>query len=176
MLTALRRLAATWVAKALFVLLVLSFGIWGGGDVVRNFGRDTNVANVGGLAVPLEDAQASMRRELQRIQRQAGPQFEADPRIRMAVAQQAVESLVNDRVIKLEQEAMRVAAPDSAVRDFIRSVPAFRGTDGGFSRAVFDSFLRGNDLTEQSFIGLMRADLARHLLRLGPAIRTTRHA
>ncbi len=164
MLTALRRLAATWVAKALFVLLVLSFGIWGVGDVVRNFGRDTNVATVGGLAVPLEDAQNAMRRELQRIQRQAGAQFEADLNIRRALAAQAVDALVNDRLIRLEQEAMRVAAPDTAVRDFIRGVPAFRGADGGFSRAVFDSFLRGNDLTEQGFVALMRADLARQQL------------
>ena len=56
MLTALRRLAATWVAKALFVLLVLSFAIWGVGDMVRNLNRDTAVAKVGGREVDMEEA------------------------------------------------------------------------------------------------------------------------
>lgn len=161
MLTALRRLAATWVAKALFVLLVLSFGIWGVGDMVRNFNRDTAIAKVGGREVELDEAQNAMRRELQRIQRSAGPQFEADPTIRRLVAQQAVEALVNDRLIAQEQQAMQVAVPDAAVAGFIRSIPAFRGADGQFSRPIFESFLRNNDLGEQQFIGLIRADMAR---------------
>jgi peptidyl-prolyl cis-trans isomerase D len=46
MITFMRRLASTWVAKALFILLVLSFAVWGIEDVVRNFGRAAgNVAN-----------------------------------------------------------------------------------------------------------------------------------
>ena len=48
MITFMRRLASTWVAKALFVLLVLSFAVWGIEDVVRKIGRDTAVATVGG--------------------------------------------------------------------------------------------------------------------------------
>jgi len=67
MLTALRRLASTWVAKALFVLLVLSFGIWGIGDTVRNLGRDTALARVNGEPIEMEEAQAALRRELQRL-------------------------------------------------------------------------------------------------------------
>ena len=64
MLTALRRLASTWVAKALFVLLVLSFAIWGIGDTVRNLGRDTSLARVNGQPIEMEEAQAALRREL----------------------------------------------------------------------------------------------------------------
>ena len=164
MLQALRRLAATWVAKALFVLLVLSFGIWGVGDMVRSLNRDTAVAKVGGREVDMEEAQLSMRRELQRIQRQAGPQFEADPRVRRMVAEQAVEALVNDRVLRLEQERLRIAVPDAAVRDYVRAIPAFRGGDGTFSRPMMESFLRGSELGEQQFIALVRADLARQQL------------
>ena len=164
MLTALRRLANTWVAKALFVLLVLSFGIWGVGDVVRNVNRDTAVARVGGREVDLEEAQQSMRRELQRLARSAGPQFEADPRIRRMVAEQAVEALVNDRVVRQEQDRLRLAVPDQAVRDFVRTIPAFRGGDGAFSRPIFESFIRNNELSEPQFIALIRADLARQQL------------
>ncbi len=164
MLQALRRLAATWVAKALFVLLVLSFGIWGVGDMVRNLNRDSAVAKVGGREVDMEEAQLSMRRELQRIQRQAGPQFEADPRVRRMVAEQSVEALVNDRVIRIEQDRLRIAVPDAAVRDYVRAIPAFRGGDGAFSRPMMESFLRGSELTEQQFIALIRTDLAKQQL------------
>ncbi len=78
MLTAMRRLAGTWVAKILFVLLVLSFAIWGIEDVVRNFGRETAVARVGGEPIELAEAQMAAQREMGRLARQLGSRFEPD--------------------------------------------------------------------------------------------------
>ena len=162
MLTALRRLASTWVAKALFVLLVLSFGIWGVGDMVRNFGRDTALARVNGQPIEMEEAQAALRRELQRLSRTVGSRFENDPRVRRALAEQAVDQLVLDRVLRAETARLGIAVPDAVVREFVFSIPGFRGpAGGGFSRAVFESFLRSNGLTEAQFLALVRADLAR---------------
>ena len=51
--------------------------------------------------------------------------------------------------------------PDSAVRDFVFGIQGFRGLDGQFSQAVFQNFLRSNDLSEPRFLDLIRADLAR---------------
>src|SRR5215210_3244312 len=162
MLTALRRLASTWVAKALFVLLVLSFAIWGVGDMVRNFGRDTALARVNGQPIEMEEAQAALRRELERLSRTVGSRFENDPHVRRALAEQAVDQLVLDRVLRAETARLGVAVPDAVVREFVFSIPGFRGpAGGGFSRAVFESFLRSNGLTEPQFLALVRADLAR---------------
>jgi peptidyl-prolyl cis-trans isomerase D len=162
MLTALRRLASTWVAKALFVLLVLSFGIWGVGDMVRNLGRDTALARVNGQPIELEEAQTALRRELERLSRTVGSRLENDPRMRRALAEQAVDQLVLDRVLREETARLGIAVPDAVVREFVFAVPSFRGAAGdGFSRAAFESFLRSNGLTEAQFLALVRADLAR---------------
>ena len=162
MLTALRRLASTWVAKALFVLLVVSFGIWGIGDTVRNLGRDTALARVNGQPIEMEEAQAALRREMQRLSRTVGSRFENDPRVRRAMAEQAVDGLVLDRVLRDETARLGVAVPDAVVREFVFSLPGFRGpAGGGFSRAAFESFLRENGLTERDFLSLARADIAR---------------
>ena len=46
MLQALRSTVGSWIVKILFVLLILSFGVWGIGDISR--GRtDTTAAEVG---------------------------------------------------------------------------------------------------------------------------------
>lgn len=166
MLTALRRLASTWVAKLLFVLLISSFAVWGIGDTIRNFGQDTAVARVGGTPIEMDEAQAAVRREMQRLSRQVGGQFENDPRIRRAVAQQAIEQLVLDRVLRGEARDLGITVPDEAVRDFIFSIQGFRGMSGQFERAVFENFLRTNDMTEGTFLALVRADLARQQLAL----------
>ncbi|MBW8269114.1 peptidylprolyl isomerase [Caldovatus aquaticus] len=164
MLTALRRLAGTWVARALFIVLVFSFAIWGIGDMVRNFGRDTAVARVAGEPIALEEAQLAVRREVQRLARQLGPNFEADEAVRRAVAAQAVEGLIAERALRAEARRMSVVVPEEAVREFVWTIPALQGADGRFSRPLFEGFLRQNGLTEAEFLRLVRSDLARQQL------------
>jgi len=164
MLTSLRALAGTWFAKVLFLLLIVSFAAWGIEDMLRNFGRETAVARVDGQPIEQEEAAEALRRELQRINRATEGRFQPDQRIRLALAQQAVEALVTDRVLGREITRMGVVVPDNATRDYIFGIPGFQGADGRFSRPVFDNFLRGNDLTEGRFLNLLRTDLARQQL------------
>ena len=164
MITWMRHLAGTWFAKAMFIVLILSFAAWGIEDTLRNFGRDTAVARVGDEKIEVEEAQDAARRELQRIQRQLQGRIEINAAIRRAVAGQAIEALVLDRVVRQEAARMGISVPDEAVRDYIFQIPAFQGPDNRFSRLMFDSFLRNNDLTEARFLALLRADLARQQL------------
>lgn len=169
MLTALRRLAGTWVAKILFVLLVLSFAIWGIEDVVRNFGRETAVAHVGGEPIELPEAQAAAQREMARIARQLGSRFEPDENIRRAVAAAALEQLISDRALRAEARRLGVVAPPEAVRDAVFAIPGLRGPDGTFSRVMLDGFLRTNQLSEAQFLALVAGDILRQ--QLGGAVR-----
>ena len=164
MLTALRRLAGTWVAKILFVLLILSFAVWGIEDVVRNLGRETAVAHVAGDPIELTEAQANARREMARIARQMGNRFEPDDNIRRAVAAQALEQLISDRALRAEARRLGIGAPTDAVRNSVFAIPGLRGADGTFSRPVFDSFLRQNELNEQQFLQVVAGDLLRQQL------------
>jgi peptidyl-prolyl cis-trans isomerase D len=164
MITAFRRLAGTWFAKGLFVLLVLSFAIWGIEDVVRNFGRDDAVARVGGQPIGLTEAQNAARRETQRLQRQLGPRFEPNEQFRTMVARQAVDALIAERAQRQEAERMGIAASAEAVRAYIFAIPSFQGTDGRFNRLILDQFLRQNDLTEPDFLRLVVSDLERQQL------------
>ena len=164
MISAFRRLAGTWFAKGLFLLLVLSFAIWGIEDVIRNFGRDDAVARVGGQPIELTEAQNAARRETQRLQRQLGPRFEPNEGFRQAVARQAVENLIAARAQSQEARRMGVAASVDAVRAYTFAIPAFQGADGRFSPLILQQFLRQNDLTEGDFTRLVVADLERQQL------------
>jgi peptidyl-prolyl cis-trans isomerase D len=164
MLTALRRLAGTWVAKILFALLVLSFAIWGIEDVVRNFGRETAVARVGDSAIELTEAQTAARREMARIARQLGNRFEPDENVRRAVAASALEQLISDRALRTEAQRMGIVAPPETVRDAVFAIPGLRGADSTFSRPIFDSFLRQNELSERQFLQIMSGEVLRQQL------------
>ncbi|MBY0338524.1 MAG: SurA N-terminal domain-containing protein, partial [Acetobacteraceae bacterium] len=163
MLTWMRRLAGTWFAKVLFVLLILSFAVWGIEDMVRNAFRETAIARVAGETIEVTEAQEAARRELQRVSR-ALQGITPDARIRRAIAEQALDALILDRVVQQEARRMGVTVPDDAVRSYVFQITGFHGLDGRFSRDLFNSFLRNNELTENQFLALLRTDLARQQL------------
>jgi len=164
MLTALRRLAGTWVAKILFALLVLSFAVWGIEDVVRNIGRETAVARVGDTTIELTEAQNVARREMTRLARQLGSRFEPDENVRRAVAAASLEQLISDRALRTEAQRLGIVAPAPAVRDTVFAIPGLRSADGAFSRPIFDSLLRQNELNEAQFLQVIAGDVLRQQL------------
>lgn len=168
MISWFRKLTQTWVARLLFLLLVVSFAIWGIEDTVRNFWRETAVVEMEGAEIGLPEAQAAARRELQNLQRQLGPNFQPDETIRRAVANQAIERLIAEHALRAEARALGVATTEEAVRDYVFGIRSFQ-MGGQFSRALLDQFLRQNDLSEAQFLQIVRDDLMR--MQLMGAIR-----
>jgi peptidyl-prolyl cis-trans isomerase D len=168
MITWFRNLTQTWFAKVLFLLLVLSFGIWGIEDTVRNFGRETAVVSMAGGDIEVPEAQSTARRELQRVQGQLGAGFEAEEPLRRAVAMQAIEQLIAERAQRAEALRLGLATPDAAVQAYVFGIPNFQ-TAGRFDRLVLDQFLRQSNLTEAQFLEIVRDDLRR--IQLSGAVR-----
>ena len=160
MITWFRNLAKSWVAKILFVLLIISFAIWGIEDIVRNLFRESAVVRLQGSTIEVPEAQSAARRELQRIQRQLGPAFEPDQAIREAIARQALEGLIADRAQRIEADRLGLATPDAQVAAYVRAVPGFQ-MGGQFSRLMLDEFLRQSDMNEAMFLQIVRDDLQR---------------
>jgi peptidyl-prolyl cis-trans isomerase D len=158
-----RNLAKSWVAKILFVLLILSFAVWGIEDIVRNLFRDTALVRMEGTIIEVPEAQAAARRDLQRIQRQVGPSFEPDQAIREAVARQALDGLIAERAQRIEAARLGIAAPDQQVAEYVRTIPSFQ-LGGSFSRLMLDAFLRQSDMNEAMFLQAVRDDLQRQQL------------
>lgn len=169
MITWFRALTQTWIAKVLFILLVLSFGIWGIEDTVRNLWRETAVVRMEGASIEVPEAQTAARRELQRVTRQLGPSFEPEEPLRRAVAMQAVENLISERAQRLEATRIGVSTPDAVVQEYVFSIPNFQ-TGGRFNRLILDQWLRQNDMNEAMFLQLVRDDLQR--IQLIGAVRT----
>lgn len=159
MLSIFRRFLNTWAARALFVVLVLSFGAWGIADVIRNLGQDTSVATVGGQAIEVPEVQTAFQRQLAQVARTAGNRGEVPAALRRTVLDQTVQTLVTQAAMHQEVAREGLAVPDDALRAAIFAAPQFQGSDGKFSRANFDGVLRQNGLTEPGLLAIMRSDL-----------------
>jgi len=161
MLAAIRNSLNSWIVKALFLLLIASFAVWGIADFVGGGPRERSVARVGDTKVSLAEGTEAYQRELSQLRRSLGGQFEPTAPVREAIAEAALGRLLALRALDLEADRLGVIVPDHAVREAVFSAEVFGGADGQFSRLQLQAFLRNQGLTERRFLELLRGDLAR---------------
>lgn len=165
MLDLLRRGVKTWVAKALFALLVASFAIWGIGDVF-SFGLSNSVASVGDRKIGAERFAAALNRETQALSQQFGQPLDPQTVRALGLPQGVLGRLVDEAALDAAAAELGVSAPDEAVRRTILADPSFQTAAGGFDEARYRYLLAQNGFTPDGYEAETRNALARaELLR-----------
>ena len=164
MLTALKAQASSWIVKILFALLILTFGIWGIGDIFRVGGRDTAVAEVGPEKISGQEFLREFRAEVNRLQPLFGGRLETEQARQLGLADQVLDNLVARALFNVHAADIGLAVSDEQIAQHIRDDSAFRGEQGQFDRLRFDLVLRQNGLTEAGYVERLRRDIAREQL------------
>ena len=155
MLNALRKNAGSWVVKVLLLLLVVSFAIWGIGDIFYGGSQNPTVATVGDAEIPASELADAFNRAVANLQRRLGPEFDREQAIQLGVMQQALQELIGQRLIALRANDMGLAVSDEALRTLVTEDPVFQ-TGGQFDRTRFDQLLRANGLSEDAYLASLR--------------------
>lgn len=167
----MRKAGQTVVGKAIatifFGALIVSFAIWGIGDIFRVTPAST-VAEVGGTTISVNQVRNAYTNEMQRLGRQFRTVITAEQARTFGLDQQVVNNLVNEAVMAEQAKQMGLSVSDQLVAASIMTNPAFKGSDGQFNRALFDQALRNIGLSEPGFVQEQRAAMAR--LHLAEAI------
>jgi len=155
MLRGLHKASSTWLGKALMAgvmgFLVVSFAIWGIGDIFRGFGRNA-VATIGGTEISVEQFRQFYNEHLQQLGRQLGrPITPEDARTR-GIDRQLLGQLVAETALDEQAKQLRLGLSDADIAQRIKSDPSFRGADGQFDRARFEQLIRQAGFTEGHFI------------------------
>ncbi len=156
MLEAMRRGAQTRVAKLLFGLLVLSFGIWGVHDVFRGWSRGA-VAKVGGTAISDQEFRRAYQDELDRFSQQAKQRITAEQGRAFGVDKRVLAQLIGGAAVEAHADQMGLALSDQTLVEGVQSDPNFQ-TDGKFSKQNFDALLQQIGMSERGFLSLRRKD------------------
>src|ERR1051325_4563540 len=77
MLSAIRSKTTGWVAKILFVLLIVAFAVWGIGDIFRGDQAQKPVVQVGDVKYSQAEFQRDLKQQLDRFSQQQGFQITA---------------------------------------------------------------------------------------------------
>src|SRR5579862_4865563 len=162
MLQAIRSKAGSWVVKALFGILILTFGIWGIGDIFRNRPTDTTVATVGREAIDADQLQTALEPALDRLSQALGTQVDLHQAKQMGVVRQVLDQLIDASLIDHEAQRLGLDVSDAVVRDAIVEDPTFRGAGGGFDRNAFAALLAANHMSEPQYVDRLRHEIARN--------------
>ncbi|WP_298721183.1 peptidylprolyl isomerase [uncultured Ferrovibrio sp.] len=161
MLQQMRKGAASWVAKGLMVLLVLSFGAWGIGDYITNFGTNAPVAKVGDAEIGQPEYADAWRRELTGLQRRFGGNFTAEQARQLGLDENVLNRLIEDRLYQQAAKDLGLTITEVDVRHAIMNAPAFKGPTGQFDRFAFENYLRQEGYSEAMLVSVLTQELAR---------------
>lgn len=160
MITAMRKGATGWVAKILFVLLILSFGAWGIVDYLQP-DPDPVVIRVGDTEVRQSWVRTRFGQALEQVRRRLGSTVTQELALDMGLDDQVIDGIIDQQVIGREASSLGLATNDSMLRSAIAQDPTFQGVTGGFDRARYQQILFQSGLSEGQFL----QDLSGRLIR-----------
>jgi len=167
MLESIRNATQGFVGKAIMTvvmgLIIVSFVIWGVGDMLRGFTSST-VASVGGAKISAQDYHYVYQRTLEQYQRRLRQPFTNEQARAMGLDRQVLQRLVSETALDEEARRLGLGISPEALRSLITSNPAFQDKSGAFDPQRFAGLLRDNDMSEQTYVSELRKSAVRQLL------------
>jgi peptidyl-prolyl cis-trans isomerase D len=163
MLEAMRRGASSLPVKILLVVLVVSFAVWGVGDMVGGGRGEPVVATVGGSEIRLGAVQNAFRDRIQQLEAQLGTSIDREQAARMGLLEQALDDVVARRLLDLGAADLGMRVSDDMLRRQIFENPIFHGPTG-FDRLRFQNILLASGLSEEGYLAALRQDALRSAL------------
>jgi len=181
MLRGLRKASSNWVGKTVMAavvgFLIISFGIWGIGDIFRGFGVYT-VAKIGHTEISVDEFRVRYNDQLQQFSRRIGRPITPDQARALGIEQQLLGQMLAYAALDERARQLGLGVSDAEVAQRIMENPAFRGFNGQFDQQVFLQRLRDIGFTEPRFIREERQTTLRRQIAdaIGAAVATPKAA
>ena len=154
MLDGMRKISQHWIGRAilsvLFGLLIVSFVVWGVGDMFRGFVPD-KVAEVGGQSITTQQYQNSLQTVMFRIQSRMHRNLTSAQAHELGLDRQVLGNLIADAALDVRATSLGMAISEASIVAAVRSDPSLQDASGQFNPAAFDQALRDSGLTERGF-------------------------
>lgn len=165
MLDNLRASAHGIFGKILLGLLVLSFGIWGIGDIFRSGTAGSNVvATVGRTVISAQEFHRVLRERQEEMQKRLGKAYTPELMRKLGLDKMVRDDLIGNALIVNEAEALGIVVSDDELAKLITSNPAFEDEKGNFDKAIYLAALRNHGISEQRYVDNIRKNIAAKML------------
>jgi len=162
MLDTLRTHSKHWIIKILFVLLILSFGVWGIGDVVRLRAASQPAITVGNAEIGARQVYEEFRQQAQKLVNMSKGKITMDQLRQMGVLDSAIDKMVSTTLLEQEAKRLKLTVSNQTLLDMIYQEPAFKNADGKFDKNLYQMALSRAGLNEPMFLAEESSSLLRN--------------
>ncbi|TCD13196.1 peptidylprolyl isomerase [Oricola cellulosilytica] len=152
MLDSLRKSSRSWVAKALLLLLLVSFAVWGVSGQILSGGTGDAVVTAGETKVSGLDYRLAYDRQLAIYSRQLGERITREQARLFGIDRQVLGQMVAGAVLDEQSREMNLGLSKDRLATLVAEDEAFQGVNGQFSRENFRQVLRNVGMTEDGYI------------------------
>jgi peptidyl-prolyl cis-trans isomerase D len=159
MLDGFRRIGQSIVGRIIttlmFGMLIFSFGIWGIGDMIRNFNANA-LAKIGTQEISVPEFKAAYQNEIQSISQRIRRNLTSQEALNFGLDRRVLDRMINEKILDQYIAEWKLEFGQDTIAKAILTDPNFAGADGKFSRALFDEALRQSGYTEDGFLSAQR--------------------
>jgi peptidyl-prolyl cis-trans isomerase D len=148
---------------AVVLFLIISFGIWGIGDIFRGFGVFT-VAKIGKTEISIDQFRNQYNEQLQRLSQQFRRPITPDQARALGLEQQILGQMIAETALDERTRQLGLGISNDAVAKRIKEDPTFHGPNGEFDENRFQQIIRQAGYSEQRFVNEQRRQTLRHQL------------
>lgn len=164
MLRGIHKATSTWLGKAVMAVvmgfLILSFAIWGIGDIFRGFGANS-VAKIGGTDISIEQFRQFYTDKVQQLGQQLRRPITPDQARGLGLDQRFLGQMLAEAAFDEEARNLRLGLSDKTIAARIMDDPNFKGLNGQFDRGRFEQIIRNAGFSEQRYVAEQRNVLLR---------------
>ncbi|MEI6986895.1 MAG: SurA N-terminal domain-containing protein [Rhodospirillaceae bacterium] len=164
MLQLIRSTVGTWVVKILFTLLIVSFAVWGIGDIFRSKGQTNTVAEIGSIKINASELDREFRQQLNRLRPMFGGQLDMEQARQLGLVDQTLDQIIQRTLLDLAATDADLKAGDELVKRRLQQIPAFRNEQGQFEPELLRRALAANGMSEGALVTMIREETGRNIV------------
>ena len=153
MLYLMRKHAASWMIKAVLILVALSFVVWGGYRMREN--RMIRIASVNGEPVTIDEYKESYNNLLGQLRQSLGDNLNDEMMKMLRVDKQAFDQLVDQKLLLQQAQRLNFSISDQELSNTIRNMPVFQNA-GNFDSRRYQLVLNNARLSPEGFEAIQK--------------------
>ena len=151
MLDLVRNLVSSIFGKILLAVMVLSFALWGVGDILTS-GNSQLAAKIGNEKITLDEFYNEFQNTLREYNRETQSNISLKDAYEMQFHNQLLNDLLYAKMINDYAKSKKIYLGNNSLKIFVKDLPQFQNNDGKFSNTKYKSFIISNFPNEEIFL------------------------
>ncbi len=151
MLDIVRNLVSSIFGKILLAIMVLSFALWGVGDILSS-GNSQLAAKIGNEKITLDEFYFKFQNLVKNYNQANNSNINMKEAYKMSLHNLLLNDLVFSKMINDYSKNKKMLINDDALKKIILDLPQFQNNDGNFSKNKYKNYIFNNFESEEEFL------------------------